>query len=70
MIKIHFVLIYLKKQLTSIVKYIDVVFEKEISEYEDKKNQKEEGRIKSYELPQEVWGAILIRNFIKKNALL
>lgn len=59
-----------KKQLTSIVRYINSNFENELNEYKDKEEQKKEGKIKTYSLPQETWAVILVKNLIEKSVLL
>jgi hypothetical protein len=58
-----------KKQLASIVRYIDSNFEKELNEHKEKQNQKKEGTIKSYSLPEETWAVIFIKAFIEKGEL-
>lgn len=59
-----------KKQLESLVSYIDNNFEKEINEYKDKEKQKKDGKIETYTLSQETWAVVLIKNFIEKGELL
>ena len=51
-----------KQQLDYIVQYINDNFE-ELKDYEKKKEEKS----KVFELPQEMWGVILIKGFIEKN---
>jgi hypothetical protein len=58
-----------KKQLASIVHYIDSNFEKELNEHKEKQNQKKEGKIKTYNFPEEIWAVIFIKSFIEKGVL-
>jgi hypothetical protein len=58
-----------QKHRKKIVNYIDVNFENELEEYRKNKQLKQQGEIKTFEMPTVFWAVLILRDFIESGKI-